>query len=99
MAYTKIGYQNSPSTATPLNAENLNHMDEQIYENDQRLTALEGAHVSSFNGRTGAVASAKGDYNIGQIAPVTFAAPSKFSLNSHSLSLSFVFLLFSLLTK
>lgn len=73
MAYTKIGYQNSPSTATPLNAENLNHMDEQIYENDQRLTALEGAHVSSFNGRTGAVASAKGDYDIGQIAPLTGA--------------------------
>ena len=73
MAYTKIGYQNSPSTATPMNAENLNHMDEQIYENDQRLTALEGAHVSSFNGRTGAVTPAKGDYSIDKVTPTNGA--------------------------
>lgn len=73
MAYIKIVYQNSPSTATPLNAENLNHMDDQIALNDQRLTELEGAHVSSFNGRTGAVAPADNDYNIGQIAPLTGA--------------------------
>ena len=73
MAYIKIIYQNSPSTATPINAENLNHMDDQIALNDQRLTELEGAHVSSFNGRTGAVTPADGDYNIGQIAPLTGA--------------------------
>lgn len=73
MAYVKIMYQNSPSTATPINAENLNHMDDQIALNDQRLTELEGAHVSSFNGRTGAVAPADNDYNIGQIAPLTGA--------------------------
>ena len=70
MAYVKIIYQNSPSTATPMNAENLNHMDDQIALNDQRLTDLEGAHVSSFNGRTGAVAPADGDYDIGQITPL-----------------------------
>lgn len=73
MAYIKIVYQNSPSTATPLNAENLNHMDDQIALNDQRLTELEGAHVSSFNGRTGAVAPESGDYNISQIAPLSGA--------------------------
>lgn len=73
MAYIKIVFQNSPSTATPLNAENLNHMDDQIALNDQRLTELEGAHVSSFNGRTGAVVPADNDYNIGQIAPLTGA--------------------------
>lgn len=73
MAYTKIVFQNSPSTATPLNAENLNHMDDQIALNDQRLSDLEGAHVSSFNGRTGAVTPADGDYDIGQIAPLTGA--------------------------
>ena len=73
MAYTKIIFQNSPSTATPLNAENLNHMDDQIALNDQRLTDIEGAHVSSFNGRTGAVTPTDGDYNIGQIAPLAGA--------------------------
>lgn len=73
MAYVKIMYQNSPSTATPLNAENLNHMDDQIALNDQRLTELEGAHVSSFNGRTGAIAPESGDYNISQIAPLSGA--------------------------
>lgn len=73
MAYTKIIFQNSPSTATPINAQNLNHMDDQIALNDQRLTELEGAHVSSFNGRTGAVAPESGDYNISQIAPLSGA--------------------------
>lgn len=73
MAYTKILFQDSPSTATPLNAQNLNHMDEQIALNDQRLTELEGAHVSSFNGRIGEVTPTDGDYDIGQIAPLTGA--------------------------
>lgn len=73
MAYPKVLWQNSPSTDTPINAENLNHMDDQIALNDQRLTALEGAHVSSFNGRTGAVTPADRDYDIGQIAPLTGA--------------------------
>ena len=27
--YNKVGWQNNPSTATPLNATNLNHMDRQ----------------------------------------------------------------------
>ena len=73
MAYTKIVYQNSPSTATPLNAENLNHMDDQIALNDQRLTEIETSYVKSFNGRKGEVAPENGDYDIGQIAPLTGA--------------------------
>jgi len=73
MAYTKIVFQNSPSTATPLNAENLNHMDDQIALNDQRLTEIETSYVKSFNGRKGEVVPESGDYNIGQIAPLTGA--------------------------
>ena len=73
MAYTKIVFQNSPSTATPLNAENLNHMDDQIALNDQRLTEIETSYVKSFNGRKGEVAPENGDYDIGQIAPLTGA--------------------------
>lgn len=73
MAYTKIVFQNSPSTATPLNAENLNHMDDQIALNDQRLTEIETSYVKSFKGRKGEVVPEYGDYNIGQIAPLTGA--------------------------
>ena len=67
MAYTKIIFQNSPSTATPLNAQNLNHMDDQIALNDQRLTEIETSYVKSFKGRTGDVVPEKGDYDINQI--------------------------------
>lgn len=31
MAYTKVGWQNFPSTATPINATNLGKMDDAIY--------------------------------------------------------------------
>lgn len=68
MAYVKILYQDSPSTATPLNAQNLNHMDDQIAENDRRLNELATAGVvNTFNSRTGNVTSEKGDYDINQI--------------------------------
>ena len=68
MAYVKIIFQNSPSTATPINAQNLNHMDDQIALNDQRLTELETAGVvNTFNGRTGNVVPQKGDYDVSQI--------------------------------
>ena len=68
MAYVKIIYQNSPSTATPINAQNLNHMDDGIAENDRRLNELATAGVvNTFNGRTGNVTSEKSDYDINQI--------------------------------
>lgn len=74
MAYVKILYQDSPSTATPLNAQNLNHMDDGIAENDRRLNELATAGVvNTFNGRTGNVTSEKGDYDIAQIAPTNGA--------------------------
>ena len=68
MAYTKILFQDSPSTATPLNAQNFNHMDDGIAENDRRLNELATAGVvNTFNGRTGNVTSEKSDYDINQI--------------------------------
>lgn len=73
MAYIKTVYQDSPSTATPLNAQHLNNAEDGIENNDRRITAIEGAYVSGFNGRTGAVAPADNDYNIGQIAPLSGA--------------------------
>lgn len=68
MAYVKIIYQNSPSTATPINAQNLNHMDDGIAENDRRLNELETAGVvNKFNGRSGNITPTKGDYDIADI--------------------------------
>ena len=37
MAYTKVGWQDLPSTSTPRNATNLGHMDDGIENNDKRL--------------------------------------------------------------
>ena len=42
MAYTKINWQDSPSTATPLTAANLNHMDDGIYNISFTLEAEAG---------------------------------------------------------
>ena len=42
MAYTRVNWQNSPSHATPLSAENLNVMDEGIYDLDTTVTEATG---------------------------------------------------------
>lgn len=42
MAYTRVNWQNSPSHATPLSAENLNVMDAAIEELDGAVTDAEG---------------------------------------------------------
>ena len=42
MAYTRVNWQNSPSHATPLSAENLNVMDEGIYDLDAAVTEATG---------------------------------------------------------
>lgn len=46
MAYEKIEWENSPSTKTPLNATNLNHMDDGISNNDSAIAALQQALVT-----------------------------------------------------
>lgn len=38
MIYNKINWQDSPSTATPVNSENLGHMDDGIYENSVAIS-------------------------------------------------------------
>lgn len=37
MAYKKVGWKDYPSTDTPINATNLDHMDAQILENSQTI--------------------------------------------------------------
>lgn len=41
--YTRINWENTPSTATPLTADNLNHMDEGIERATDGVTAVEEA--------------------------------------------------------
>ena len=41
MAYSKVDWTNSPSTTTPINASNLNKMDNQIQLNDTNITNLD----------------------------------------------------------
>lgn len=45
MAYTKVGWVDSPSTATPLSAENLEHMDAQIKANEEAIKVLQETPV------------------------------------------------------
>lgn len=74
MAYIKTVWQDSPSTSTPLNAENLNNIEDGIEDVDTRVTAIENAGiVESFNSRTGAVTPTNGDYSIEMITPTTGA--------------------------
>lgn len=40
MAYEKIGWKDYPSTSTPINAKNMNHMDEGIFENDKQISEI-----------------------------------------------------------
>ena len=51
MAYTRVNWENSPSTNTPLNAANLNNMDSmlaELYEEVQRLKNNTGGGGASF---------------------------------------------------
>lgn len=43
MSYTRVNWQNKPSTATPINATNLNHMDAGIAANDAAIGTLNTA--------------------------------------------------------
>ena len=49
--YTRMNWENTPSTATPLNADNLNHMDEGIEQVTNGAIALEAE-----------ITTARGDY-------------------------------------
>ena len=48
MAYTKINWEDSPSTNTPINASNLNKMDTQIKDNADDIEELE-SNISKLN--------------------------------------------------
>lgn len=45
MSYVKTHWENTPSEASPLNAQNLNHLEDGVENNDQRITVLEGKPV------------------------------------------------------
>ena len=49
MAYTLIGFEDKPSTKEKVNANNLNHMDNGIYNNDQNKVDKEVGKGLSTN--------------------------------------------------
>jgi len=52
--YTRINWQDKPSTATPISAANLNKMDKGIDDIDEALDALESSIVGKFPDNGGA---------------------------------------------
>lgn len=50
MDYEKINWENQPSKKTPINATNLNHMDDGIYEAHERINA--NSIISTAQGET-----------------------------------------------
>lgn len=55
MSYTKINWQNLPSTTTPLNATNLNHMDDGIAEAVNNRLPLSGGTITGATNFNSAV--------------------------------------------
>lgn len=62
MAYTKINWENLPSTSTPVNATNLNHMDQGIYDANNK-------NIITAGGTSSTTATGTGDLSI----PITQA--------------------------
>ena len=48
MAYNKINWEDAPSTATPLDAENLNRMDKGIYSNSVDIAVM-GTNIETLS--------------------------------------------------
>ena len=48
MAYNKINWEDAPSTATPLDAENLNRMDDGIYSNSVDIAVI-GTNIETLS--------------------------------------------------
>ena len=49
--YTRMNWENTPSTATPLTADNLNHMDEGIEQATDGAIALETEITTARGGQ------------------------------------------------
>ena len=57
MAYTRINWQNDPESPTPISAENLNHMDQGIYEVTQKVDSSVGSSTHLLTVNTGITVS------------------------------------------
>ena len=49
MSYTKIGWQDEPSTTTPISATNLNHMDDEIKTSSDKVDLILGDLASEYS--------------------------------------------------
>jgi hypothetical protein len=70
MAYTKTNWQDTPSIATPINATNLNKIETGLFDQDARITVVEGAattldlRVDQNEIYVTATATTNGDYKV-----------------------------------
>lgn len=85
MAYTKTTWANSPATTSPLNATNLNNMEDGIFNNDADIDKLE--NVTKF---ITATATTNGDFKVnipntlatGMILNISFPAATSITSNA-----------------
>ena len=77
MSYEKTHWENTPSEASPLNAQNLNHLEDGVENNDQRITVLEGRPLAhKILDKIGSLLTQRGKLQFTGIATVTDNAPS-----------------------
>lgn len=67
MAYQRVNWENEPSTATPITANNLNRMDSALKDQDSRITSL--TPVQLIKARTYSTGWKSGEHEINSTHP------------------------------
>jgi hypothetical protein len=77
MAYQKQRWTNSPSTDSPINAQRLNHMEDGIGDNDERISALENEPTAhTILNKQGTAMTERPNLQFTGVAEVSDNAPS-----------------------
>ncbi len=77
MSYEKTHWENTPSEESPINAQNLNHLEDGVENNDQRITVLEGRPLAhKILDKIGSLLTQRGKLQFTGIATVTDNAPN-----------------------
>lgn len=77
MAYQKQRWTNSPSTDSPINAQRLNHMEDGIGDNDERISALENEPTAhTILNKMGTAMTERPNLQFTGVAEVSDNAPS-----------------------
>ena len=79
MAYERVNWENLPSTKTPVNADNLNKMNEGIAEIDNKVTTLDNIVTGSGTVNSTYVSAAEYNYYVkwGKVVSYNFTITIK----------------------